>query len=153
MEHHRHAIGSSLDDRFSPEVVESRPVDGVEQVARHILESARQAAMACVDDQRSAAADRVAMAGKAAREAGEALRHEGVAPLGRLASSAADGIDRAAGYLGDTDTARLLGDARDLARSNPAIVYGSAFVVGLLLGRFVRSSERRIGEPALRGWS
>jgi hypothetical protein len=138
MQHHR-------EDRASTRTVKRQ--------ARHVVESARQAAIACVDDQRVVAADRVATAGKTARDIGETLRREGAVPLGWLAGSAADGLDRAAGYLRDTDTAGLISDARDLARANPAIVFGSAFVVGLLLGRFARSSERRLGSPLREGGS
>jgi len=85
----------------------------------------------------------------------EAL-HEGALRLGRdedvlarYAHSAAEGVDRLARYLRETDAEALLGDIEGFARRRPELFVGGSFVAGMLLARFLKSSSPRhpSGEP------
>jgi hypothetical protein len=67
--------------------------------------------------------------------------------MGRQAEQAADYLRRADGEL-------LRQDVERLARRQPALVLGSAFVAGLIGARFLKSSERRRAEQDREpGWN
>jgi hypothetical protein len=115
----------------------------------------RQSAIAKVEDQRSLAVDQVQQLAHGLRVTSENLQREGAAPFGRLASTAADSVQRVGGYLQRTDVDGMARDFRQLARRHPSAVFGTALVAGVLLGRFLRSSslpEREVGfqpDPSL----
>ena len=56
------------------------------------------------------------------------------------AERAADQLERLATRLKNKDAAELFRDAQNLARRQPALFVGSAFVLGLLGARFLKSS-------------
>jgi hypothetical protein len=49
-------------------------------------------------------------------------------------------IERVASYIETSDAQRLAGDLRDAVRERPAWFFGGAFIAGLALARFVKSS-------------
>lgn len=65
----------------------------------------------------------------------------------RLTERASGSIDKVAGYISSADLRRLRGDAESLARSRPAVFFGGAFLFGLAVGRFFKSSSARNGGP------
>jgi len=79
---------------------------------------------------------------------GECLRKEREAEAAQIADYAADRIDGVGRYLREHDPAELGRDAADAMRRHPEITLGAAFVGGLLLARFLRSSSPR--EPSHR---
>ena len=60
-----------------------------------------------------------------------------------LAEQGADMVDRVGAYFGQADGQRLLGDAEALARRNPLVAAGAAYVAGLSLSRFLKTSSSR----------
>jgi hypothetical protein len=78
----------------------------------------------------------------------DALRHTGesratAAPAAALASRAADGIDDVADYLQTRSLRDVVGEVERFARREPAIFLGAAFAIGLIGGRFLKSSASR----------
>jgi hypothetical protein len=69
------------------------------------------------------------------------------ANFGRYAARAARQVDRLSDYLRDSDLRDLARDTADFARRRPELFLGGAFVAGLMLARFLKSSgsneERR----------
>lgn len=65
-----------------------------------------------------------------------------------LAESAGRGIESVARYVGSSDPRTLLRDTERLARRQPAIFFGSAFLLGLAAGRFLKSSAPAGYEPS-----
>jgi hypothetical protein len=61
----------------------------------------------------------------------------------RLTERASGGVDRVAGYVSSADLRHLRQDAEGLARARPAMFFGGAFLVGLAIGRFFKSSPAR----------
>ena len=75
------------------------------------------------------------------RRTGETLQREGSEPFGRLASTAADSVERLGSYLDRTDVNGLMRDLSSMARRNPTVVFGAALAAGVMVGRFLRSSR------------
>ena len=60
-------------------------------------------------------------------------------------------VEQVADYLRNKDARAMRQDLENLARRQPALLIGSALVLGLIGARFLKSSERRGGR--LRRWA
>lgn len=110
--------------------------------ASRLASEARHRAQSFVEGRKSGAADRVGRVAGALLQAAHSLEEE-QEPLGRYAVSAARSIDDVARYIREADIERLAGDAEAFARRHPTVFIGGAFVAGLVLARFLKSTERR----------
>lgn len=77
------------------------------------------------------------------------LNDSGQSGLAGYVTRAADEIDRWSSRLKDQDLDDAMRDLQDFARRKPAIFLGAAFSAGLLVARFLKSSN----EPATGGRS
>jgi hypothetical protein len=89
----------------------------------------------------SSLGEHVERVARALRAAGDALEVEGEDRMSAVSLSVAEQVDRMGEYLRREDPGAMLHDLEDLARRNPGAFVGTTFVSGLLLGRFLRSSE------------
>lgn len=80
----------------------------------------------------------------AVQEAGQSLREKDQPVLGEYADSAAKLVNNFSHYLLRTDIEDFVGDIQTVARKRPALFVGSLFVVGLLAGRFMKSSNHNV---------
>lgn len=80
----------------------------------------------------------------AVQQAGDGLRGKDQLMLGEYADSAAKLVNDFSHYLQKTDIEDFVGDIQTVARKRPAIFVGSLFVVGLLAGRFLKSSNHNV---------
>lgn len=134
--------------KISDTLTRNPTVAAAKEQGHRAIDKLRQTAIAKVEDQRSLAVDQVQQLASGLRTTGENLQREGAEPFGRLASTAADSVQRVGGYLQRTDVDGMVSDFRQLARRHPSAVFGTALVAGVLLGRFLRSSslpEREVG--------
>ena len=93
-----------------------------------------------LSDKKVEAAGGLGTVAQALRQTGETLRtgqQEGVA---QAADTAAQFVDQVSGYLRDKDIDDLVGEVENFARTNPAVFLGSAFVLGFMAARFLKSS-------------
>jgi len=60
--------------------------------------------------------------------------------VGDYAKKAAEGVDRLSSYIQTRTLGQLVGDVETFARREPALFFGGAFTLGLLAGRFLKSS-------------
>jgi hypothetical protein len=67
-----------------------------------------------------------------------------------LAERASRGVEGVADYVASKDMRGLLRDTEQLARRQPALFFGSAFLVGLAIGRFLKSAPP---DAASERWS
>jgi hypothetical protein len=119
---------------------------------RTTLRDARDRAATSLGEGKNQVADQIGAVAHAFREAGTQLRTEGQGQrLAGLTDAMARQADQAADYLRRADGELLRQDVERLARRQPALVLGSAFVAGLLGARFLKSSERRRAEHD-QGW-
>ncbi len=82
----------------------------------------------------------VAGVADALRHASGLLRTDEPGAVTHYVDRVAEGADRVSGYLRDRSIREVAGDVGNFARREPAIFVGSAFVVGLMAGRFLKSS-------------
>jgi hypothetical protein len=89
----------------------------------------------------------------AIRQSSETLQAE-QPQVGRFISTAADKLDEAATFVSDREPSRLMADAQDIARRQPALVIGGGLVAGLLIGRAFKSagSQAETGTADGQDW-
>jgi hypothetical protein len=107
-------------------------------VAANAVGQVKQQAASRIDSQKERAVGRIEDVASAVRAAGDSLE-EG--PLPDLAERAADGIESFASYFKSRTVGDLLGEVESFGRREPAIFLGAAFALGLLGGRFLKSSS------------
>ena len=130
-----------------------RNVDRIEQGAEQLEKRAEQLATSAVDrmrgardqaengivQQRDLIAKRLRRLGGVFRGGSESL--SGDDPLAKeLLEMTSDQIERVADYIGEITPNRVSDDLQSFARRRPGVFFGGAFLLGLTLGRFVRSS-------------
>ncbi len=74
------------------------------------------------------------------------MRNRDTAFAADYADQLADRVEQLTSYVRNRNIGELAGDVEQLARREPALFFGGAFAVGLVVGRFLKSSGRN--QPA-----
>jgi hypothetical protein len=113
--------------------------------SHEVAELARQVATDRVDSLRQStqtakqqAADKIRKLGATIRKVGEHMRVEDQTYIAQKAASASQRLDDFAEYVHSAEISTLVRDTRTLARTSPAVFFGSAAVLGLVAGRFLK---------------
>jgi uncharacterized protein YjbJ (UPF0337 family) len=112
----------------------------VKEQAGHAFEQSKDQIFSQLNDRKGAAAEGLAGVVGALHQAAAPFRDANVPYVAEYAESFASQIDRFAGYLRENDVQELAHDVERLARQNPMAFVGAAFVVGLGVARFLKSS-------------
>jgi len=115
--------------------------DQVVDQAKNTFRQARDKATSSLGDSRRQAADQIGGIATAFHSAGDHLRGENQERLAGFADSLAGQVEQAASYLRDADLDRIVQDVENLARRQPALVFGTALAIGLIGARFLKSSD------------
>jgi hypothetical protein len=115
--------------------------DQVVDQAKNTFRQARDKASSSLGDSRRQAADQIGGIATAFHSAGDHLRGENQERLAGFADSLAGQVEQAATYLRDADLDRIVRDVENLARRQPALVFGTALAIGLIGARFLKSSD------------
>lgn len=107
--------------------------------AAGVMDQVKQQASTRVNEQKARAAEGLGSVASAIRQASEQLRSENQT-LASYADKAVDQIQLFADRMRDKEPAEMLRDAERFARRNPAAFVGGAFIIGLALTRFLKSS-------------
>lgn len=110
-----------------------------EQLKNNLVGQAEQMRQRA-DAAREQAAERIRRVASELRNVSTSLRGED-AIAATVAERASQGIESVAGYVSATDARAFVRDAELIARRQPAIFYGTAFLLGIAAGRFLRSSR------------
>jgi len=121
--------------------------DAVTHVASDIANQAREQLDTQFESKKDKAVDTIGDIASALRGTGEKLK--GVGPLGDVAGRAADGMDRVSKFFDGKQIGDVVRDVEQFARREPAIFVGAAFAIGLLGGRFLKSSTHQADAPNL----
>ena len=117
--------------------------------AAGVMDQVKQEASTRVNEQKVRAAEGLGSVASAIRQASEHLRNENQT-LATYADKAVDQIQLFADRMRDKDPAEMVRDAERFARRNPTAFVGGAFVLGLALARFLKSSgEGQYGDRSL----
>lgn len=116
-----------------------------------IMDRVRERATAQLSAQKDRATDGLGSVAQAVRQSTQQLRDNKQDAIASYVEKAADQIDRFSTALRNRDVGELVSDVQRFARRQPALFVGSAFVVGLIGARFLKSSSdnarRRTLEP------
>jgi len=115
--------------------------DEAKHLASDAMAQARDAAQAQVSSGKDRLAAGLGSVAEAIRHTGEQLREGEPSSLTDYVTRAADGVEAASDYLKEKNIGDVLGDVGGFARREPAMFLGGAFVLGLLGGRFLKSSH------------
>jgi hypothetical protein len=116
-----------------------KAVDQVKTSAIERVGDVRSRAQSELTDQRGRIVERVQRVGDMLRGASQQIRHEDEF-VSHYLDVASERIGRVASYVGSADPSRLGADVQRFARTRPVWFIGGAFVAGLAIGRFLRSS-------------
>jgi hypothetical protein len=108
-----------------------------------IVGRVRERAEATLESQKDRATDGLGSVARAVRSTEEQLRSQHHESIAGYVAQVAERIDRFSEQLRDKHVHELLDDAQRFARRHPAAFAGSAFAVGLVAARFLKSSGER----------
>jgi len=126
-----------------PEAPDTR--HGATQSAEGIIGKVRERATAQLTAQKDRAVEGIGSVTSAVRQSTQQLRDQQHDTLAGYVEQAANAIDRLSEQLRAKDLGELFEDAQRLARRQPALFIGSAFALGLIGARFLKSSSRSNG--------
>jgi ElaB/YqjD/DUF883 family membrane-anchored ribosome-binding protein len=124
-------------------------LDQAKHSAGQALDAAKQQVRQQLTTQKDRATGTLDGLKQSVQEIGDSFNNHGQAMIGGYAHSLADQVDGVAAYLRESDVDRLTADAQQFARENPAVVLGAAFVIGIAVARFFKSSESNVTSTAL----
>jgi hypothetical protein len=118
--------------------VAARSQEAAEQLKSAVAEQAEHVREKA-DTAREQAAQRFRRVASHLHQVGDTLRSDD-RMASELAERASRGIEGVASYVANTDVRGLVRDTEQFARRQSALFFGGAFVLGLALGRFLKSS-------------
>jgi hypothetical protein len=105
-----------------------------------VVNTIKDRAAAQINSQKDRATDRLGTMAQAVRQSTQQLREQHHETVASYVEQAADHIERLSQRLRQKDVGTLLADAQQLARRQPALFVGSAFALGVIVARFLKSS-------------
>ena len=120
-------------------------VSEAKTAAGQVVEGLKAKAASAADERKGSAAETLGTVAGALRGAAHELHQGEVASLGTYAESAAQQLDKVAGYLREKDLRGLTRDAETFARRHPELFLGGAFLAGIFAARFLKSSRPQPG--------
>jgi len=108
-----------------------------------LMDKVRQGATSQLSTQKTKATDGIGTVAQAVRQASQQLRTQQHETIANYIDQAANQLEQFSTRLRDKDVGELMRDAQQFARRRPAVFIGSAFAIGLLGARFLKSSRDR----------
>jgi hypothetical protein len=112
-----------------------------------LMDRVRDSATSQLGAQKDRATDGIGSVAQAVRQSTQQLRDQHHETIAQYVEQAADQLERFARRMKDRNVGDLAREAQELARRRPALFIGSAFALGLLGARFLKSSGSN-GRPA-----
>jgi hypothetical protein len=110
--------------------------------AGNLMNQARTQVKTQLSSQKEKAAESLGSVAEAIRSTGNQLREQDQqVPVGRYAEQAAGMVDQVAEYLRTREIDEMVGQVEDLARRQPAVFLGTAFAIGFMAARFLKSTR------------
>jgi ElaB/YqjD/DUF883 family membrane-anchored ribosome-binding protein len=132
---------SNVNLSTSARTMASSAMDKVAEDAKSLASDVQDKASETLDHQRQNIGGAITTFASAVRHAGDELAREDQSVAGRVVKQAADGLEHLSHSLSDKRPNELIDAARDFGRRNPVAFAAGAVLLGIALGRLVRSSE------------
>jgi hypothetical protein len=110
--------------------------------AKQSLSQVREQAMTALSEAQNQVAEHGLSLARSFDKTSEHLRGEDESELADVSEKLSAQVQRASDYLRGKDISSLLHDTAQLARRRPELVLGGAVLLGMLGGRFLKSSGR-----------
>lgn len=117
----------------------------VKEQAKRTVSQVSEQAKTNVESRLGDVASELGSVAEAVRQTSEDLGSQDQPGIARYGNRIADQIEGVSTYLNDHGVEEVLMDAENLARRQPALFLGGAFMLGLVVGRFLRSSSQQMG--------
>jgi hypothetical protein len=114
------------------------------QKAQSLVERAQTQASSKLNEAKSGAAQTLNTLASSLHQSGSQLKGE-QNMAGDYIERAAEGIEKVASYIQNTDAGEVADNIESFARRRPELFIASAFAVGLIAARFLKSSNRTPG--------
>lgn len=139
--------------------------DEVQQKASEISQEAKQKAKSAVntaqqkvteqarttvDQKTEQAANELNSVADAVRQSGDQFRDQELDFVAQYTDRFAEQVEGLSSYLSNSNLEDMVEDAEDLGRRQPELFLAGAFALGILAGRFFKSSNRRSGRSNSR---
>ena len=111
--------------------------------AHQVVDKAGDQARSRLDKGKQSAALTLTSVATTLLQGGTQLRDDQQEMAGEYIERAAKQVERAAQYVQNADLGEMVDNVEDFARKRPAVFIGSAFAVGLLAARFLKSSRKK----------
>lgn len=121
----------------------SHTTNTVADTGAGLMDRVRERAAAQLSSQKDRATDGLGSVAQAVRQSTQHLRDNHQETIAQYVDRAADRIDRFSAQLRDRDVSEIVDDVQRFARQQPALFVGSAFALGILGARFLKSSSDR----------
>jgi hypothetical protein len=117
--------------------------DRAKQAVTNIASRAGEEVTSRIDDQKERAADGLGTLAHAIRQTGQQLGNEGdgARQYVQYMDAVARRVEQAAEYLRTQRVGDMLGQVENFARRQPAVFIGSAFALGIIGARFLKTSS------------
>jgi hypothetical protein len=145
------APGSKSESARPAEVAEE-VADQARAAAGQVVEEVQRQAAARFAEQVERGAERLGGLSEALQAVGRELRGKDDDALAGLTDRAAEQVERFAGYLRGKDLDEIVYEGERLARRQPALFLGGAFLIGVAAARFLKSSGPRRGSQDYRDY-
>jgi ElaB/YqjD/DUF883 family membrane-anchored ribosome-binding protein len=122
-----------------PENLADQTMETVNQVVGNVQQEATRR----MTDQIHFTREGLGSSAHAMRSASRELREKDQAMFAEVIDRAAEQIDSVANYLRDKDLDQIVHDSENFARRQPVLFVAGATMLGILAGRFLRSSSPR----------
>ncbi|MDX6733465.1 MAG: hypothetical protein QOC54_3413 [Baekduia sp.] len=126
------------------EQVKDRAADAAGQAqekAQQAAGQAREQVRSQIDQRSTDAGRRISEQGSDLRTVGDQLRQQGKDGPAKLADRAAEQVEKAGGWLTESDADRILHDVESVARRNPWAVVAGGMALGFVASRFLKASS------------
>ena len=112
------------------------------EAAGNLVDQARTQVKTQLSSQKEKAAESLGSVAESIRQTGSQLREQDQPlPVGQYADRAAEMVDQVADYLRNREIDEMVGQVEELARRQPAVFLGTAFAIGFMAARFLKSSS------------
>lgn len=128
-------------------------VDQAKQAISDAAQRTTERVESRLDAQKQRAADSLSSIAQSLRSSGQQLEGQ-PAGVGGYVQRAADQVDDLAYYLRERDVSEIVDQVENFARRQPGLFLGTAFGLGVLGARFLKSSRRNLVHEGVRErWS
>ncbi len=117
-------------------------IDQAQEKVGEVAGKVKEQATSQISSQKDKAAESLGSVADAIRQTGEQLRkNDQAAPVAQYTDQLANGVEMVSSYLRSKSLTDIVGEVERFARREPALFLGGALTIGLLAGRFLRSSS------------